>query len=125
MGKTTLVVGLAIAGIVGLAACSDVDYNREVTAPTPPAGTLQLTIVTTGQDLDDDGYTATLDCGCFEKVDVNDVATMAGVEPGSHMVLLTGIAVNCELDEANPRWVTVEANETAEMTFTVSCHGNR
>ena len=44
---------------------------------------------------------------------------------GSHMVLLTGIAANCELEGANPRWVNIEADETAKVAFSVVCYGYR
>jgi hypothetical protein len=125
MRKATLMPALAIAGLIGLTACSNVDYETLPSDPPPPAGSLELTIITTGEDLDVDGYTAALDCGCFADVETNDVATMASVEPGSHLVLLTGIAANCALDGPNPRWISVEADETAAVTFSVVCNGYR
>ena len=126
MRKLNLVPLLAVVSLVTLSACSN-DGNRErpPTEPPPPAGLLELTIITTGEDLDADGYTASLDCGCFENVEVNEIATMADVEVGSHMVLLTGIAANCQLSGPNPQWVSITAEETAYATFTVTCHGYR
>jgi len=52
---------------------------------------------------------------------VNEIATMNDVSEGSHMVLLIGIAANCELDGPNPRWVEVTAGETVQMTFSIAC----
>jgi hypothetical protein len=119
---------MALASLVGLAGCSDDDgknRNTGLTDPPPPTGSLELTIITTGEDLDADGYTASLDCGCFENVGCNEIATMTDVEVGSHMVLLTGIAANCELSDPNPRWVSIEADETVRISFEVVCQGYR
>ncbi len=126
MRKLALIPVLAFASLVGLMGCSD-DNGKNGTdpPPPPPAGSLELTIITTGEDLDADGYTASLDCGCFENVEVNEIATMTRVEVGSHMVLLTGIAANCELSGPNPRWVTVTAGETVQMKFSIACTGYR
>ena len=122
MRKLNLIALLAVASLVTVSACSNEGNGGGIiTQPLPPAGSLELTIITTGEDLDADGYTASLDCGCFENVEVNEIATMTHVEVGSHMVLLTGIAANCELDGLNPRWVTVTAGETVQMTFSIAC----
>ena len=125
MKRFNLLTAMAFASLVGLAGCSDGEYEPIITDPPPPAGSLELAIITTGEDLDADGYTASLDCGCFENVKVNEIVTMADVEVGSHMVLLTGIAANCELDGANPRWVTIEAGEKVQVTFSIVCYGYR
>ena len=119
MRKLALIPVLAFASLVVLMGCSD--DNGGIIDPLPPAGSLELTIITTGEDLDADGYTASLDCGCFENVEVNEIATMNDVSEGSHMVLLTSIAANCELDGPNPRWVEVTAGETVQMTFSIAC----
>ena len=124
MRKLALIPVLAFASLVVLVGCSDdngENGNGEILDPPPPAGSLELTIITTGEDLDADGYTASLDCGCFENVEVNEIATMTRVEVGSHMVLLTGIADNCDLSGPNPRWFTVTAGETVQTTFSIAC----
>ena len=128
MRRLNLITAMVLASLAGLQGCSDDQGkigNGVSTDPPPPSGSLELTIVTTGEDLDSDGYTATLDCGCFENVGCNEIATMTDVEVGDHLVLLTGIAANCNLEGPNPRWVTVEADETVEVTFSVVCHGYR
>ena len=121
MKRINLLTAMALASFVGLVGCSDGDYDPIITDPPPPSGSLELTIITTGDDLDADGYTASLDCGCFENVEVNEIATMTHVEVGSHMVLLTDIAANCELNGPNPRWVNITAEETVRITFSIAC----
>jgi len=127
MRRLNLLAAMAFLSVVGLAGCSEDGDNRNggPTDPPPLSGSLELTIITAGEDLDADGYTATLDCGCFEDVAVNGVATLDGVEVGSHMVMLTGIASNCELDGSNPMWVTIEPNNVARVTFSIVCHDRR
>lgn len=128
MKRVNLLAAMAFASVVGLAGCSDdggTNPNGGLTDPPSPTGSVQLRITTTGEDRDGDGYIAALDCGCFEKVGINVVATMTDVEVGSHMVLLTGIADNCEVQSPNPTWVTVDAYETVELTFSIVCHGRR
>ncbi len=124
MRKLALIPVLAFASLVVLSACSD-DSNPFETwdegVHSSPTGSLEVTTITTGEDIDSDGYTASLDCGCFETVGVNEIATMNDVSEGSHMVLLTSIAANCELDGPNPRWVEVTAGETVQMTFSIAC----
>lgn len=125
MRRLNLLAAMAFVSVVGLAGCSDDEgknRNGSLTDPPPLSGSVLLRITTTGEDRDGDGYIAALDCGCFENVGINGVATMTDVEAGSHMVLLTGIADNCEVQGANPRWVTVGAYETVELTFSVVCH---
>jgi hypothetical protein len=123
MRKLALIPVLTFASLVVLGACSDSSLYEPPPPPPPPVGSLELTIITTGEDIDADGYTASLDCGCFEKVEVNEIATMTDVEVGSHMVLLTSIAANCELDGPNPRWVNITAEETVRITFSIACTG--
>ena len=126
MRKLALIPVVAFASLVVLSACSNEGNGGGIiTPPPPPVGSLELTIITTGEDIDADGYTASLDCGCFEKVEVNEIATMTDVEVGSHMVLLTGIAANCELSGPNPQWVSITAGETVQTTFSIACTGYR
>ena len=121
MRKLALIPVLTFASLAVLGACSDSSLYEPPPPPPPPVGSLELTIITTGEDIDADGYTASLDCGCFEKVEVNEIATMTDVEVGSHMVLLTGIAANCELSGLNPQWVSITAGETVQTTFSIAC----
>ena len=122
MKRLTLLPVPVIAALVFLPACQETPYTPGHSG-TGPMGSLQVTTVTTGEAFDDDGYTASLNCGCFEDIGVDESVTLPDIDPGQHMVLLTGIANNCEVSDPNPRWVDVVASETARTTFSIVCRG--
>lgn len=124
MKRLTLLPALAVASLVALQACSDDEAAifTGVEAPTE-VGSLRISVHTAGDAIDPDGYTATLDCGCFQALGANATAVMADVEAGAHMVLLTGIADNCELDGTNPLFVDVRADDQTEVEFSLVCTG--
>src|SRR5947207_1827091 len=86
----------------------------------PPTGDLTVTAATTGQDLDPDGYTVTVDGGQSRSLGVNTSTTYRGLTATSHTVELTGIAGNCTVSGPNPRTVTVATSGTT-TTFTITC----
>src|SRR5207248_2693169 len=86
----------------------------------PPTGNLTVTNSTTGQDLDPDGYTVTVDGGQSRSLGVNTSTTYSGLTATSHTVELTGIAGNCTVSGQNPRTVTVATSGTT-TTFTITC----
>src|SRR6184192_460589 len=86
----------------------------------PPTGDLTVTNSTTGQDLDPDGYTVTVDGGQSRSLGVNTSTTYSGLTATSHTVELTGIAGNCTVSGQNPRTVTVATSGTT-TTFTITC----
>ncbi len=90
--------------------------------PPPPAvGDLSVTVATTGQDTDPDGYTLTLDGSETRTVGANSTTTFTSLSPGSHTVDLDGIYYNCAVDGANPQAANVTAGATAEVSFSVGC----
>src|SRR5207249_7423271 len=86
----------------------------------PPTGDLTVTNSTTGQDLDPDGYTVTVDGGQSRSLGINTSTTYSGLTATSHTVELTGIAGNCTVSGQNPRTVTVATSGTT-TTFTITC----
>src|SRR5207237_444222 len=95
-------------------------FNVTCTALPPPTGDLTVTNSTTGQDLDPDGYTVTVDGGQSRSLGVNTSTTYSGLTATSHTVELTGIAGNCTVSGQNPRTVTVATSGTT-TTFTITC----
>ena len=87
----------------------------------PPTGDLTVTTTTTGSPKDPDGYTVTVDGTRSQTVPPNGSVTFVGLESGSHSVTLSGVAVNCAVNGANPQAVTVPAGGTTTASFTVSC----
>src|SRR2546429_4553259 len=92
-----------------------------VDCPTvpPPTGDLTVTAPTSGQDLDPDGYTVTVDGGQSRSLGVN-ASTTYTLTATSHTVELSGIAANCTVSGQNPRTVTVPISGTT-TTFNVTC----
>jgi len=97
----------------GLLACGD-----DSTEPTD--GFIHVITTTTGAALDPDGYTVSVD-GASQEIGINDELGINGVTPGSHSVMLSGVAAGCTLDGANPRVVTVDPGTPTEVDFNVSC----
>jgi hypothetical protein len=81
---------------------------------------LEIVTITTGQDVDADGYTFAIDGGTPASIGVNDSVTVS-VAPGSRSVTIAGLANNCVLAGANPRSVTVPTSGSARAEFVVSC----
>jgi hypothetical protein len=84
-------------------------------------GTLAVRTVSTGSPADASGYTVTVDDGAPVAIGVNATRTIDGLAPGSHAVLLDGIAGNCAVQGQNPVNVTITAEATAELEFAVQC----
>jgi Tol biopolymer transport system component len=108
---------LLLAALVG--GCSEDGLN----GPTP-TGSIQVATSTTGDDLDPDGYTCRVDGGAHSRaIGTNDTEVISNLATGSHTVELaeTSIADNCTVSGDNPGTVTVQANQTAEVTFNLTC----
>jgi len=88
----------------------------------PQIGAVEVTVRTTGADLDTNGYSVAIDGGALRVISVNDTMTLAGLSAGGHSVLLGGLASNCgTFGAANPRPVDVVAGNTAQVAFSVTC----
>src|SRR5437764_695462 len=99
---------------------ASVPFTIDCPTVPPPTGDLTVTAATTGQDLDPDGYTVTVDGGRSRSLGINTSTTYPGLTATSHTVELTGIAGNCTVSGQNPRTVTVATSGTT-TTFTITC----
>jgi hypothetical protein len=79
-----------------------------------------VSAVTTGADLDPDGYSVVVAGGTPRAIGVNGTITVTGIATGARSVELTGVAANCTVAGDNPRSVTVTAG-TVSTTFEVTC----
>ena len=86
------------------------------------AGALRVTAVTTGLDLDPNGYLVFIDGDGYYPwhVPANGTITIP-TTAGTHTVELGGEAPNCTRSGAAVRTVEVIAGDTAEVTFDVLC----
>jgi hypothetical protein len=96
------------------AGCGDDD-------PAPPTtGAIGVTTVTTGDDIDADGYTLSVDGNNAGAIGVNAVVVIPDLTPGTYSVGLSGVATNCAVQN-NPRDVDVTAGLTENTQFDVAC----
>ncbi|HEX2724067.1 MAG TPA: hypothetical protein VHM24_14210, partial [Gemmatimonadaceae bacterium] len=92
----------------------------------PKSGDLTVTVATTGSriDLDSDGYTVSVDGGSPLNVASSASVTFRGLAPGTHVLLLAGLAPNCSVSGANPRSVEIGASGTSgtiASAFFITC----
>ena len=89
-------------------------------ACTRRVGNLRVVTVTTGVDMDPDGYVALVE-GARYPLASNGSATIAGVGEGPRAVTLEGVMPNCEVANGLTRAIFVELAGTTEMVFNVAC----
>src|SRR6476620_4451769 len=68
------------------------------TAPTGP-GTLEINVVTSGVDIDTDGFALAIDNTAPVNISANGTSSIT-VASGSHTLALDGLAVNCDATNA-------------------------
>ncbi len=87
----------------------------------PTTGWILVNARTEGTDLDQDGFTLTLDGGATFPIGTNGTQNIGQLEPGPHEVELSGLAENCTLVGDNPVEAVVERGVTVTVSFYVSC----
>ena len=87
---------------------------------TRRVGSVRVVTVTTGADLDPDGYIVTVD-GASYPLAVNGVATIAGVGIGFRPMTLNGVTPNCLVADGPTRTPLVPLGGMAEVVFSVGC----
>jgi len=89
-------------------------------------GALAVSTVTTGVDLDFDGYAVKVDGGMPVAVPVNGTVVIAGLSAGTHSLALTGLSSNCAVNGPNSQSFTITAGgvqrDTTKATFTLNCN---
>jgi DNA-binding beta-propeller fold protein YncE len=107
---------------VGLGlACTSPNLDPDPVEP----GSLVVISVTTGADLDSDGYSLTIDGGSPHQIAINDSLTINGLVAGQHQAAIGGLAANCTLAGPNPAPVTVPSQGVTKLTASVVCTSNR
>jgi hypothetical protein len=96
--------------------------GEDITVPPPPdPGVVGVTVATTGDPADPDGYVIRFD-SMATPVAVDGSARFAA-SVGSHAVALEGLAANCAVagDEGASRTVSVAAGDSITVAFAVQC----
>ncbi len=86
-----------------------------------PTGSLRLTIVTDGVDLDPDGYLVTLDNSRGIPVPTNGLELVESVAATNHILEISGIAENCAVRTGNPLEIWIEKDEVLDVQFVIEC----
>ena len=89
--------------------------------PEPTTGSLELTISTSGHDLDPNGYTLAIDDGAPTVAPANGTVTHGEMQPGTHTLSFTGLDENCALQEQVPFSFSVTAGSPTKVTLHVTC----
>jgi Tol biopolymer transport system component len=87
----------------------------------PTGSSLQVLSSTTGPAPDADGYSISLDGAERGTLAQSDEVTLGGLAPGDHLVGLSGVTGNCQVEGDNPRDVTLTAGESITAAFEVAC----
>ena len=114
---TSLLPTLIGLGIVALAAgCKDA-----TDATAPATGAIEVTVASTGIDIDPDGYSLRVDSGAPQHVASSGSLTLGSLAPGDHLLHLEGVAANCDLAVPAARTVTIVGGTTTAVRFDVTC----
>jgi Tol biopolymer transport system component len=99
---------------------SDTVRTRFDVTCVPAVGSIEVVAATSGVDIDQDGYVASVD-GDMRALAVNGIVRYDPVPAGPHLVSLQGLASNCTVTGANPRTVTVTTGTSVQSRFDVAC----
>jgi hypothetical protein len=109
-------LSLLVAAIAAWAfACGPADPVNVQTS------TLEIMVVTSGDEADADGYTVQVDNQSSRAIGPSDVFQDREITPGDHTIYVGGVAANCRVEGANPRTVSVPAQGTISITIRVLC----
>lgn len=108
-----LLIGTAA---LGLWSCGD----EQISGPTE--GTILVAALTTGDDMDQNGYTFSVNNSSADPIGLLDTVFVTALEAGSYEVRLSNIAENCSPAEGtNPQTTDVTPGDTASVVFNVTC----
>jgi len=88
----------------------------------PSTSNLEITALTQGLTLDPNGYQISLDGGANRDVVGTGLTIFGQIPVGSYSMVVSGIAPNCSMAEANPRPVTIDVIAGPPVTITVTCN---
>ncbi|MCI0432293.1 MAG: hypothetical protein L0271_01400 [Gemmatimonadetes bacterium] len=117
------IAAMCAAGVCAVVtlACRDEPPAAPVLPPEPATGSIIAATTVTGEDIDMDGFDIRVDDGSPRTVTQGSAVVFAGLAPGPHTVSVDHVASNCALSDANPRTVTVVANEATGVLIRANC----
>jgi hypothetical protein len=109
-------VGLVVLTFISVSCGGD---ESVVNPPSP--GSIQVSVATSGDNPDADGYMVSIDGGAGQAIAANGSATISDQTVGNHTVELTEVAANCTVQGGNPRTVAVSAGSSTPVAVAVAC----
>ncbi len=103
--------------ILALGACGD----DNAADPAGPRGDFSVRTVSSGDELDANGYELSVNGAFAVIIGVNDSLNFPNRPVDTYTVELTEVATNCTVAGNNPRPVLVIADSQTETTFEVDC----
>jgi Tol biopolymer transport system component len=85
----------------------------------PTTGTIDFNVVTSGVDIDGDGFLLALDGASPQAISANGKFSISA-PPGNHTLTISGLAFNCDVNNA-PASVSVIAGQAATADVQASC----
>ena len=105
--------------LLAAALCLECGGACDSTSPPSGPGLLDVNVVTTGVDIDADGFLLTIDADAPRAIPANGNLSIS--EPaGSHTLAVTGLAFNCDVTAA-PTTVGVVAAASTRVDVRVAC----
>ena len=84
-------------------------------------GAIEITTLTTGVDLDPDGYLIQLDGAFTIRIGVNDLFTWSRLAPHLGTLEISELATNCRVQGPSSQPVGIRAGQLTRIAFTITC----
>jgi Tol biopolymer transport system component len=102
-------------------ACSDDPPSGPTEVQLGKLGQLNLSIRTTGGDVDVNGYEILIGTTMRRQVAANETLLITGLSAGTYEIKVEGLAANCSISGTNPRLATIASEATADIVFEIIC----
>ena len=103
-----------VAAVLVFAACGGDETG-------PVTGTLQVSLTTSGDGSDPDGYLLLVNHTVHRPAPANGTVDVEALPPGDQEVALEGLSANCSAQGETVLQVTLAAGDTARVSFEVAC----
>ena len=112
---------LMLCGFLPLVAASACTERGDITVGNGSNfGAIEITVFTSGANLDPDGYIVMVDEATSEEIEINAVLVIGALLVGRYDIRLNDVAANCSVG-VNPLIVTIVADVTIDGFFLVTC----
>ncbi|MCL7959567.1 MAG: DPP IV N-terminal domain-containing protein, partial [marine benthic group bacterium] len=102
-------------------ACGDGDGDGGGSTGPDPTGSIEVTLTVAGDAPDADGCVFSVDGASQRRILSGESTTYTGLTVGQHEVAISDVAGNCQVIGDATRSVSVAADQTAAVTYAVSC----